>query len=707
MKTKKTRKEKGITLIALVITIVILIILATITVNFIFGENGLINRAQQGSEEYSKAEAKEKVELLLSEYVIDKATGENDNFANFLRKNLQVGVAENDDNTYSFMLGEWQVVTRENKVISIEKFKLDVDKTYPSVASMKADTELTEGQLVQTEGYWDKQYAGGAYYDIVSSTSLTVDNGKCIQLDNGLYAELHPINDTVTVNQFGAYGDGEHDDASAIQLALNAGYGNVSFESERYKFGATITLSTSKVSIIGNSATLFWDEETPIVFSQVYICGNYSNHVTNIGLYYLNFENNNINMGYYPESVQLQADYCENIIIEYCNFNINEIVDNTSRNITNIWFTKEWNNIKISNSNFVNLTHGSKGGNIWLSDSTETVNYVSGNAEILNNNFEKSCHDESIAIWQGIIKNITISSNSFKLYEDKVENPTTMCFTLGNEGIVENIYFTNNKIDSESKGNFINCYGDEGSKNIYINDNNIKWTLLLDNNSYEGIISNKNTENVIVSKNNIEYNTTGKGYLYNFVAPTSNIEYSYNDIMINGNLTALSGAIGSKYNHTKLINNNITINGNLSYLYEGYEFSGNTVNINGLFGTLGDGLSNILFGCSGGTLYGDVNINNNIININNQGETSLSAFFLAVSSKLNGYSIYLNNNNINYNTAESKVFIQTQEIHDTDIQKIYANNNVITGFKKIVFYQNEVNPILYINSLEVTNNTTL
>ena len=673
----------------------------------LFGENGLLNRATDATEEYSKAEAKEKVELLLSEYVIDKANGENEDFANFLRKNLQVGVEENDDNTYSFMLGEWQVITDENKVISIEKFKLDVDKTYPNVASMRADTDLTAGQLVQTESYWDKQYAGGAYYDIVSSTSLTVDNGKCIQLDNGLYAELHAINNTVTVNQFGAYGDGEHDDASAIQLALNAGYGNVSFESERYKFGATITLSTSKVSIIGNSATLFWDEEKPIVFSQVYICGNNSNHVTNIGLYYLNFENNNINMGYYPESVQLQADYCENIIIEYCNFNINEIVDNTSRNITNIWFTKEWNNIKISNSNFVNLTHGSKGGNIWLSDSTETVNYVSGNAEILNNNFEKSCHDESIGIWQGIIKNITISSNSFKLYEDKVENPTTMCFTLGNEGIVENIYFTNNKIDSESKGNFISCYGDEGSKNIYINDNNIKWTLLLDNNSYEGIISNKNTENVIVSKNNIEYNTAGKGYLYNFVTPTSNIEYSYNDIMINGNLTALSGAIGSKYNHTKLINNNITINGNLSYLYEGYEFSGNTVNINGLFGTLGDGLSNILFGCSGGTLYGDVNINNNIININNQGETSLSAFFLAFSSKLNGYSIYLNNNNINYNTAESKVFIQTQEIHDTDIQKIYANNNVITGFKKIVFYQNEVNPIIFINSLEVTNDTTL
>ena len=92
---KKLKEElkygkKGITLISLVVTIIVLLILAGITISMLFGENGLLNRATDATEEYSKAEAKEKVELLLSEYVIDKATGENDNFANFLRKNLQV-----------------------------------------------------------------------------------------------------------------------------------------------------------------------------------------------------------------------------------------------------------------------------------------------------------------------------------------------------------------------------------------------------------------------------------------------------------------------------------------------------------------------------------------------------------------------------------------------------------------------------------------
>ena len=47
---RKTKNDKGITLIALVITIVILIILATVTLNVVLGEGGLIDRAQQAKD---------------------------------------------------------------------------------------------------------------------------------------------------------------------------------------------------------------------------------------------------------------------------------------------------------------------------------------------------------------------------------------------------------------------------------------------------------------------------------------------------------------------------------------------------------------------------------------------------------------------------------------------------------------------------------
>ena len=67
---KINKEENGITLIALVITIVILIILATITIDFAFGEDGLIKRAMQAKNLTEEATRKEQESLnsLLDEY---------------------------------------------------------------------------------------------------------------------------------------------------------------------------------------------------------------------------------------------------------------------------------------------------------------------------------------------------------------------------------------------------------------------------------------------------------------------------------------------------------------------------------------------------------------------------------------------------------------------------------------------------------------
>ena len=56
-------KAKGITLIALVITIVILIILSTVTINTVFGDNGLIAKAQYASFLNEMNSVKEKVDM--------------------------------------------------------------------------------------------------------------------------------------------------------------------------------------------------------------------------------------------------------------------------------------------------------------------------------------------------------------------------------------------------------------------------------------------------------------------------------------------------------------------------------------------------------------------------------------------------------------------------------------------------------------------
>lgn len=53
------KQTKGITLIALVITIIILLILATVTINFTIGENGILKRTKEAKNKYINAEAEE------------------------------------------------------------------------------------------------------------------------------------------------------------------------------------------------------------------------------------------------------------------------------------------------------------------------------------------------------------------------------------------------------------------------------------------------------------------------------------------------------------------------------------------------------------------------------------------------------------------------------------------------------------------------
>ncbi len=70
-KLLKKSNASGITLIALVVTIIILIILATVSINVVFGEGGLIKRAEQASELAKESTAREKLNLKLEEFKFD------------------------------------------------------------------------------------------------------------------------------------------------------------------------------------------------------------------------------------------------------------------------------------------------------------------------------------------------------------------------------------------------------------------------------------------------------------------------------------------------------------------------------------------------------------------------------------------------------------------------------------------------------------
>ena len=56
---EKNQKDKGITLIALVVTIVILLILAGISISMLTGQNSILNRAKEAKEKNLKSQKEE------------------------------------------------------------------------------------------------------------------------------------------------------------------------------------------------------------------------------------------------------------------------------------------------------------------------------------------------------------------------------------------------------------------------------------------------------------------------------------------------------------------------------------------------------------------------------------------------------------------------------------------------------------------------
>ena len=61
--TIECKRNKGITLIALVVTIIVLLILAGVSINMLTGQNGILNRASEAKEKTGNAQTEELVKF--------------------------------------------------------------------------------------------------------------------------------------------------------------------------------------------------------------------------------------------------------------------------------------------------------------------------------------------------------------------------------------------------------------------------------------------------------------------------------------------------------------------------------------------------------------------------------------------------------------------------------------------------------------------
>ena len=97
MKKENLRKEKGITLIALVITIIVLLILAGVTIATLTGDNGILTKANNTKTETEKAGEDEKLKLaIMGSYGLDRKL----NLADLKRNLTEQGISYIDSSSF-------------------------------------------------------------------------------------------------------------------------------------------------------------------------------------------------------------------------------------------------------------------------------------------------------------------------------------------------------------------------------------------------------------------------------------------------------------------------------------------------------------------------------------------------------------------------------------------------------------------------------
>ena len=143
---EQKNKQKGITLIALVVTIIVLIILAGVSINMLVGDNGIITQAQSAQRETEEAEAREKLEMALLDLQMEKYTNPNYNDEQFIKDYLaSQGMVAQDD---VVIVGGYQfIIDRENLRVTQSLGKGNESSTIEIGVSSQLASDYTKATL--------------------------------------------------------------------------------------------------------------------------------------------------------------------------------------------------------------------------------------------------------------------------------------------------------------------------------------------------------------------------------------------------------------------------------------------------------------------------------------------------------------------------------------------------------------------------------
>ena len=147
-KTNKwSKKEEGITLVALVVTVVVLLILAGISLALVLGQNGIVTKATKAGNDTKKAKAEERVQMIVAEYTTDKQTGDTtDTLKNYITDKKTAG-------QYTDVTDVTEDTTANTTTITVDGYKVTVNSSL-QIASTEggSNTGTTDTTWNSTQG---------------------------------------------------------------------------------------------------------------------------------------------------------------------------------------------------------------------------------------------------------------------------------------------------------------------------------------------------------------------------------------------------------------------------------------------------------------------------------------------------------------------------------------------------------------------------
>ena len=126
-------KERGITLIALVITIIILLILAGITIGLVTGDNGILAQASKAQEKTTQAQEEENIKLaVMASSIEDNGYAEildEESFKKELKNifgNQELNVTSNGDGSFLITIDDRKYYVNDDKTVISNENIIDI-----------------------------------------------------------------------------------------------------------------------------------------------------------------------------------------------------------------------------------------------------------------------------------------------------------------------------------------------------------------------------------------------------------------------------------------------------------------------------------------------------------------------------------------------------------------------------------------------------